>query len=133
MKILVLLFCVLSFICCDNQEILDIKYLKENGYEEITCSYVESYQTNESSFIEVSKKLFNKETYILARCFDKDSCLLNIKLKSDKIVCQRYIVSKETEDKRDYMHNDYKEYVDHRVLYLSIGSKNEKEIIKRVN
>ena len=133
MKILVLLFCVLSFICCDNQEILDIKYLKENGYEEITCSYVESYQTNESSFIEVSKKLFNKETYILARCFDKDSCLLNIKLKSDKIVCQRYIISKETEDKRDYMHNDYKEYVDHRVLYLSIGSKNEKEIIKRVN
>ena len=133
MKILVLLFCVISFICCDNQETLDIEYLKENGYEEITCSYVESYRTNESSFIEVSKKLFNKETYILARCFDKDSCLLNINFKSNKIVCQRYILSKESEDKRDYIHNDYKEYVDHRVLYLSIGSKNEKEIIKRVN
>ena len=62
MKILVLLFCAVSFICCDNQETLDIEYLKENGYEEITCSYVESYDTNESSFIEVSKKLFNEET-----------------------------------------------------------------------
>lgn len=133
MKKTSLLLCSMFFICCDNQNDLDIEYLKDNGYKEITCSSVESYQTEESSFIEVNKKLPNAETYLLARCFDKDSCLLNINLKSNKIVCQRYIVSREDEDKRDYMHSDYKEFVDHRVLYLSVGSKNEKEFINRVN
>ena len=133
MKSIVLLLCVISFICCDNQEILDIEFLKENGYKEITCSSIESYKTKDSSFIEVNKKLPATESYLLARCFDKDSCLLNINLKSNKIVCQRYIVSREDEDKRDYIHSDYKEFVDHRVLYLSVGSKNEKEFINRVN
>ncbi len=132
MKRYILLFAVF-FICCDDQEALDVDYLKDNGYKEITCSKVESYQTQDSSFIEINKKLTTKKTYLLARCFDKDSCLLNINFQSDKIVCQRYIVSRENEYKRDYTYSDFKEFVDHRVLYLSVDKEDEKEFIKRVN
>lgn len=132
MKRYILLFAVF-FVCCDNQEALDIDYLKDNGYKEITCSTVESYQTQDSNFIEINRKFSVRKTYLLARCFDKDSCLLNINLKSDKIVCQRYIMSREEEYKRDYTHSDFKEFVDHRVLYLSVDEQDEKEFIKRAN
>ena len=133
MKKYLLLLLTTFFICCSDQEVLDIEYLKENGYKEITCSTVESYQTQDSSFVEINKKLYERRSYLLARCFDKDSCLLNINLKSDKIVCQRYIVSLEEKYKRDYVHSDFKEFVDHRVLYLSVNEEDEKEFIKRVN
>ena len=133
MKRYILLLCSVFFICCDNQEALDVEYLKDNGYKEITCSTVESYQTQYSSFIEINKKLDKRKTYLLARCFDKDSCLLNINLQSDKIVCQRYITGKDKEYKSNYMYSDFKEFVDHRVLYLSVDEQDEKEFIKRAN
>ena len=119
-------------LCCEENEALNINYLKENGYKEITCNTVERYQTQESEFVEVNKKFSKTKTYLIARCFDKDSCLLNIKLNSNKIVCQRYILSKEGY-KKDYSRNDFKEFVDHRVLYLSVDSKDVKEIIRRAN
>ena len=118
-----LLLCSVFLICCVNEEVLDIEFLKDNGYKEITCQTVESYQTEESSFIEVNRKFDEHKDFILARCFDKDSCLLNLNFSSRKIVCQRYIISQENQDKRDYMHSDYREFVDHRVLYLSVDYK----------
>ena len=112
---------MLSFasICCDESNI-NIDFLKKNGYKEITCQTVESYQTEESSFIEINRKLDYNKNFILARCFYKDSCLLNLNIDSRKIVCQRYIISRDNQDKRDYLHSDYREFVDHRVLYLSV-------------
>ena len=115
-----LLLCSLFLICCDNQADLDIEFLKDNGYKEVTCQTIESYQTDESSFIEINRKFDQNKDFILARCFDKDSCLLNLNFSSRKIVCQRYIISRENQDKRDYTHSDYREFVDHRVLYLSV-------------
>lgn len=115
-----LLLCSALFICCEDNVSLNIEYLKDNGYKEITCKTVESYQTNDSSFIEINKKLKKNNDFILARCFDKDSCLLNLNVKSNKIVCQRYIISRENQDKRDYLHSDHREFVDHRVLYLTV-------------
>jgi hypothetical protein len=133
MNKLLLLFSSILCICCDNQDLLDIEQLKNNGYIETTCSSIESYKTEFSSFIEVNKKLSHRKSYLIARCFDKDSCLINIKIETDKIVCQRYIISLEEEDKRDYMNSNYKEFFDHRVLYLSVDSKNAKKFINRVN
>ena len=118
-----LLLCSVFLVCCDNEEVLDIEFLKDNGYKEITCRTVESYQSEESSFIEVNRKFDENKDFILARCFDKDSCLLNLNFSSRKIVCQRYIISRENQDKGDYLHSDYREYVDHRVLYLSVDYK----------
>ena len=118
-----LLLCSAFFICCEDAKSINIKYLKDNGYKEITCQTVESYQTEESSFIEINRKFDANKDFILARCFDKDSCLLNLNFSSKKIVCQRYIISRENQDKRDYLHNDYREFVDHRVLYLSVDYK----------
>ena len=115
-----LLLCAVFLICCDNQADLDIEFLKDNGYKEVTCQTIESYQTDESSFIEINRKFDQNKDFILARCFDKDSCLLNLNFSSRKIVCQRYIISRENQDKRDYTHKDYREFVDHRVLYLSV-------------
>jgi hypothetical protein len=115
-----LLLCSVFLICCDNQADLDIEFLKDNGYKEVTCQTIESYQTDESSFIEINRKFDQNKDFILARCFDKDSCLLSLNFSSRKIVCQRYIISRENQDKRDYTHNDYREFVDHRVLYLSV-------------
>tara|TARA_B100000886_G_C20350034_1_gene460455 strand:- start:274 stop:678 length:405 start_codon:yes stop_codon:yes gene_type:complete len=113
--------CLLSFILigCDENNI-NIDFLKNNGYKEATCQTVESYQTEKNSFIEINKRFDKEKDFILARCFDKDSCLLNLKFKRKKIVCQRYIISRENQDKRDYLHSDYKEFVDHRVLYLYV-------------
>ena len=132
MKIVLMLIVTSLLLCCEENETLNVNYLKENGYKEITCNTVERYQTQESEFVEVNKKFDERKTYLIARCFSKDSCLLNINLNSDKIVCQRYILSKE-DYKKDYSRNDFKEFVDHRVLYLSVDSEDEKEIIRRAN
>ena len=121
------------FISCSSKEVLDIDYLKKSGYEEVTCRSVESYQAQETNFIEINKKLSKRETYLLARCFDKDNCLLNINLQSDKIVCQRYIVSIEEEYKKDYEYNDFKEFADHLVLYILVDEESIKEFITRAN
>ena len=131
-KFLSVIFCILC-VCCNNQDLLDIEHLKNSGYIETTCSSIESYQTETSSFIEVNRKFDNKKTYLVARCFDKDSCLISIKLETNKIVCQRYILSLEEEYKNDSMDSNYKEFTDHRVLYLSVDSKSAKEFINRVN
>lgn len=132
MKIVFMLIVTSLLLCCEEKETLNLSYLKENGYKEITCNVVERYQTQESEFVEVNKKFDERKTYLIARCFDKDSCLLNISLNSNKIVCQRYILSKE-DYKKDYSRNDFKEFVDHRVLYLSVDEEDEKEIIRRAN
>ena len=118
-----MVLCSVFLVCCDNKEVLDIEFLKDNGYKEITCQTVESYQTKESSFIEISRKFDEDKDFIIARCFDKDSCLLNLNFSSRKIVCQRYIISRANQDKRDYLHSDYREFVEHRVLYLSVDYK----------
>ena len=113
--------CLLSFIsigCSENN--INIDFLKKNGYKEVTCQTVESYETKENSFIEINMKLNYNKDFILARCFHKDSCLLNLNFRSKKIVCQRYIISRLNQDKRDYLHSDYKEFIDHRVLYLTL-------------
>ena len=133
MKIFVILLCFNLLTCCSDHEILDISYLKDNGYKEITCNSIERYQTEETNFVEVNKKLLNKKSFILARCFDKDSCLININFKKTKIVCQRYIVSRDKKYTVDYSHSDFKEFVDHRVLYLSVDDKDAKEFIERAN
>jgi len=133
MKRFLILLCVIFFACCSNQEILDISYLKDNGYEEITCNLIERYQTEETNFVEVNKKLLSEKSFILARCFDKDSCLININFEKIKIVCQRYIISRDKNHTVDYSHSDFKEFADHRVLYLSVDDKDAKEFIERAN
>ena len=118
-----LLLCCVFLICCDNEEDLDVDILKDNGYKEVVCQTVESYETEESSFIELSRKFDEDRDFILARCFGGDNCLFNLNFSSSKIVCQRYIISREDQDKRDYLHSDYREFVEHRVLYLPVDYK----------
>ena len=64
--------CLLSFasICCDESNI-NIDFLKKNGYKEITCQTVESYQTEESSFIEINRGSITVRTLYLQGAFTK--------------------------------------------------------------
>ena len=133
MKKYLILFAVIFLLCCSEKEVLSIDVLKQNGYKEVSCKSIESYQDSNNSYIEINEKLQNKKSYILARCFDKESCLLNLTFDKDKIICQRYVIDKATEDKRDYLNDEYKEFLNHRVFYLVLNNDEKIELIKRVN
>jgi|11_taG_2_1085331.scaffolds.fasta_scaffold25226_2 hypothetical protein len=132
-KVLLLIFSLSLLFSCDNEKVLDIIYLKESGYKEVTCDEVTRYKNKSSTVVEVNKNLHELKSYLVARCFDKDSCLLNLEIKRKKIVCQRYISSIVKDYKGDYVFKEFKEFIDHRVLYISVDKEYEKDFTKRVN
>ena len=117
---------LLLFSCCNEEETLDINHLKDSGYTEITCKDIDEYENQDTRFIEFNKKLLNKKSFLIARCFNEDSCLVTMSIDKDKVICQRYFVDKSEEDKRDYLNGSYKEHVIHRVQYLSVEYDNHR-------
>ena len=124
---------LLLFTCCTEEEILDINSLKDSGYTEITCKDIDEYENQDTRFIEFNKKLLNKKSFLVARCFDEDSCLITMSIDKDKVICQRYFVDKSSEDKRDYLNGSYNEYVIHRVHYLSVEYDSHRVLYLSVN
>lgn len=134
---------LLLFSCCTEDDTLDINYLKDSGYAEISCKDIDEYESQDIRFIEFNKKLLNKKSFLIARCFDEDSCLITMSINKDKVICQRYFVDKTSEDKRDYLNGSYKdneinrvhylsvEYDSHRVLYLPVNKGSVKEFFSK--
>ncbi len=145
MKYFYVMLFLLVFVCCDKEEVLDINSLKDSGYTEILCKDIDEYENQDTRFIEFNKKFLNKKSFLVARCFDENNCLITMSIDKDKVICQRYFVDKSEEDKRDYLNGSYKEYVVHRihylsveydnhsVLYLSVDEDSAKEFIKKGN
>ena len=145
MKYFYVMLFLLVFVSCDKEEVLDINSLKDSGYTEITCKDIDEYENQDTRFIEFNKKLLDKKSFLIARCFDENNCLITMSIDKDKVICQRYFVDKSEEDKRDYLNGSYKEYVVHRihylsveyenhsVLYLSVDEDSAKEFIKKGN
>ena len=143
MKYFYIALFLLLFICCDKEEVLDINSLKGSGYTEVICKDIDEYENQDTRFIEFNKKLLNKKSFLVARCFDENSCLITMSINKDKIVCQRYFVDKTEEDKRDYLNGSYNEYIIHKlhylsleydshsVLYLTVDKDSAKEFIER--
>ena len=132
MKFFYLLLCCFMFICCEEEETLNISNLKKNGYDEISCKDIEEYENEDARFIEFNKNFLVKNDFLVARCYDDDNCLIRMFKNKDKITCQRYVIDKSEEDKRDYFSIDsdyftvhrtqylFAEYDKHKVFYLSL-------------
>ena len=119
---------VLLFAACTNNETLNIQTLEDNGYKEIKCNNVISYTQNNESVIEVNSKLSETKSFLLARCFNKHACLMYVNVDTDSILCQRYIIDLNSQDKRDYLHSSYKEFDDHSVYYKLISKEDLENI-----
>ena len=106
---------------CDEN--IDISLLKNNGYIETSCNKVERYEENNLRFIEVNKPLESKRDFILARCFNNNSCIFDVMYDREKITCQRYILDfkKERQYLESFSNIEYREFLDHRVLYFLIS------------
>ena len=128
------LLCIITIllVSCGEEEI-SINALKNSGYKEANCKKVESFETVSASFIEVNEVLNITASFLIARCFSKQQCAIKFAIDKNRVTCQRYIVGKEWEDKRDYLDNRYKEFVDHEVLYLLINDENVEMIIERAH
>jgi len=124
---------ILCFSCfaCNEEKVLDMNSLEEAGYKKSNCDHTISYEQEELSIIETSVVLNKRESFILARCFNKSECLLSAILDEKEIICQRYIVEKKSEDKREYLHDIYKEYDNHEVLYKIVLKEDLEKILKR--
>ena len=145
MKYFYITIFLLLFTCCSEHDILDISSLKDSGYTEIICEDIDEYESQDTRFIEFNKKFLNKSSFLVARCFDKDKCLITMSIEKDKVICQRYFVDKSGEDKRDYLNGNYKEnlihkinylsveYDNHRVLYLTVDKDSAKKFIEKGN
>ena len=118
MKIFYLLILTSVLICCD-EEVLDVNSLKDSGYREIYCKDIEEYENKETRFIEFNKKLLDRKDFLVARCFDNNNCFISMFKNKDKVICQRYIIDKSVEDKRDYFSIDAEYFTIHRTQYLS--------------
>ena len=118
MRNLIILFLSTNLLCCSNQ-IADYDQLKLEGYIEVTCNTFDTYKKNKASYIEFNKHFDYKYTFLIARCLDKVNCSFSIS-EEDKITCQRYSYDEEVEDKRDYLSSAFKEFDDHKVLYLEL-------------
>jgi hypothetical protein len=111
-------FLTVAFSCCSNQ-IADYDQLKLEGYIEVACNTFDTYKKNRVSYIEFNKHFDYEYTFLIGRCLDKVNCSFSIS-KEDKITCQRYSYDEEAEDKRDYLSSAFKEFADHKVLYLEL-------------
>ena len=118
MNKLIVAFLAVAFSCCSNQ-IADYDQLKLEGYIEVACNTFDTYKKNRVSYIEFNKHFDYKYTFLIARCLDKVNCSFSIS-EEDKITCQRYSYDEEAEDKRDYLSSAFKEFNDHKVLYLEL-------------
>ena len=123
-----------AFLINCGEKHISFKSLKRSGYKEAKCKDIESFDSGEESLIELNKVLKDRESFVLARCFNEKNCVLSLVINKNRLTCQRYIVEKGLEDKRDYFdNNDFKEFDDHKVLYLVISDKNKEIFIKRAN
>ena len=122
LKKLVLLFTAFN-ISCNFDDKNDISILKSTGYIEITCNDIERYNSSEFSFIEINKTLLHSKDFVLARCFESNRCFFDMNYDKNKITCQRYFASKNSNIKIDYLDNMHKEFLSHRVLYFTINKE----------
>lgn len=115
---LIILLLSVSLLCCSKQN-LDFDQLKVEGYIEVKCNSLDTYQEEDTRYIEFNKHFDSSYKFLIARCFDKENCSFRI-IEHKKITCQRYSYNRFTEDKRDYLNDDNKEFVDHKVLYIKL-------------
>ena len=118
-KYIIFLISILLFSCVEEDKIIDREILKYNGYTPANCKSIESYTIENYTYIDVFSKL-PKDEKIIARCYDS-GCSLKIS-NQNKVICQRYSFT--VEDKRDYLHDSYKEFADHLLLYKEFKDKN---------
>jgi hypothetical protein len=115
----IFLLTILLFSCVEEDKIIDRDTLKYNGYTAAKCKSIESYTIEDYTYIDIFSKM-SEDKKIIARCYD-NGCSLKVS-KEKKVICQRY--SFIVEDKREYLDNSYKEFVDHLLLYKEIKDKN---------
>lgn len=113
---------------CSENTTLNIQTLESSGYKETKCNNVISYTQDNESIIEVNSKLTSEKSFLLARCFNKNACLMYVSVDTDVILCQRYVIDLDNQDKRDYLHASYKEFDDHSVYYKLISKDDLKNI-----
>ena len=118
-KYSIFLLTALLFSCVEENQKIDRDTLKYNGYTPAKCKSIESYTIEKYTYIDIFSNLSEDEK-IIARCYE-DGCSLKISNKS-KVICQRYSFT--VEDKRDYLHDSYKEFADHLLLYREFKDKN---------
>lgn len=120
---------IVMLAACNENESLNIQTLESSGYKETKCNNVISYTQGSESVIEVNSKLPSEKSFLLARCFSKDTCFMYVSVDTDSILCQRYIIDLSNQDKRDYLHSSYKEFDDHSVYYKLISKDDLKNIL----
>lgn len=116
----ILYFIVLLLIGCGEDNI-DIDFLKKEGYRKAECRTIERVENYSYSIIDLVESLKIKDKdIILARCYDYNKCTFVSKfIKSDiNIICQRYIIKKFHNTKKDIHDTNKKVLDDHTVLYL---------------
>ena len=86
MKYFYVMLFLLVFVCCDKEEVLYINSLKDSGYTEITCKDIDEYENQDTRFTEFNKKLLDKKSFLIARCFDENSCLITMSINKDKVI-----------------------------------------------
>ena len=118
MKKLIVLLLSYNFSCAESTN-NNIDDLKKSGYVEITCNDIERYKNNGFNYIEINRDLEYKRDFILARCFEDNSCFFDMNYNKQKITCQRYFISDNIDYKIKYLDNSHKEFLSHRVLYFT--------------
>ncbi len=119
MKKFLLILLVFDLIGCDENIRVDL--LKSDGYIETSCTEVKRYDEENLRFLEINKDLSVEKDFILARCFNNNSCIFDVKYEEKTITCQRYILNKQ---ERNFSLNiEHKEYLDHRVLYFLLTKR----------
>ena len=115
----ILAIVLLSFVVSCGDNLMSIERLKDDGYTEVFCDSINRKTKDSERFIEINKVFLEEKSFILARCFDNNSCIFDLHVKQKKVVCQRYFIDLYKDSKSNYVDTYFKEFVDHRVLYLS--------------
>ena len=117
MRILTIALLVFVISCGDN--LMSIEKLKADGYTEVFCDSISRKSNDNERFVEINKVFLENKSFILARCFNNSRCIFDLHLKQNKVVCQRYSIELYKDNNNNYVDTYSKEYIDHRVLYLS--------------
>ena len=107
-------------ICCDDR-VINVDTLINDGYKKAECNIVERKDTVEYSIIEVFEPLnIRNRDILLARCYSyRDCTFISRHVENNiNITCQRYVVKKVNELKKDFYNDSFKVLDDHVVLYL---------------
>ena len=122
-----IIFALLCLVACDDNEAINIETLENSGYKETKCNDIVSYTQDNENIIEVNSKLPSEKSFLLARCFNEDVCFIYVNVDTNNILCQRYIIDLDKQDKRDYFNSSYKEFDDHTVFYRIISKDSIKD------